>query len=271
VERWDRGGDPEPELREAVAAFQQAITLAPEQGFGQNNLAGAYLQQAEYEETLARDPSASLDQAEVAIRAALERIPGRAGPWAILGAIQWMRAQRDAARGRDPTPRLKLAEDTLADSLRLNGKGSIAWRYVGEVAATRAGWEAAHGRGPEAQFEKAAQAFERAGSLDPLNLELRLRLAEVLRELGVRLGQTAKATTALAKARSNVEAVLAARPHWAQAVAVRAAVLAAMAEGADPGAATSLRDEARSQLSDALRDNPKLSAKWEPLAAALRR
>ncbi|HVE85360.1 MAG TPA: protein kinase [Myxococcales bacterium] len=260
MDGWDRGEEPMPLVEEALKAFAQAVALAPGQGFGQANAGAAFTVRARYQAALGNDPSGSLAQAEAASREAVERLPKQAILWVNLAAVQVLRARQDLKAGKDPAPPLGAAQEALDTALKLNPKLARAWQTLGEARAVRGEWAAAHGRPFDPAFQEAAEAFERAAQIDPGDATIHLSTASGLRTWGLcRTRAGAEARPPLEQARAAAEAALRARPRWAEAMAVRAAILGALAPAAG---GTPALEEARQQLAGALRVNPHLVPQW---------
>ncbi|WP_426734457.1 protein kinase domain-containing protein [Myxococcus faecalis] len=249
---WERGGDPEPSLREALESFEQAIALAPAQGYGQNNVGEVHAWRARMRVLEGRSPEAEVKAARIALKDALEKVPDLAPPWMNLGTALLAEAEWRRARRRPVEPVLTEAVQALRRALTLNPKQAQAWRELGEALALEA-----LAKGDAESLTQVEHAFEQALALEPTQPEHRLAFARFCLAWGQRPG--ASDARRLERGRVLTQEVLAARPTWPRARALRAGLLLASTETG------SSHPEARELLSRALGDNPHLTRAWSPL------
>jgi serine/threonine-protein kinase len=267
---WDRGADPEPALAQAQAAFEQAIAVAPDQGFGFGNLGAARIRRAELQRAQGQDPRAELRAAAVALRIALDRIPDQPQFWAKLGHADAILAARDLATGIDPQPSLDRAAAVLDRALRKNPRSAEALCARGEARATRAERNARRGHGKAGEFTAAAEAFEQAIALAPIDLTYQVALARFC-ELWARFPRYERDPgAALRRGHALVDRVLAARPGWPDALIIRALLLLRQAEDANGDARRAYATEAANSFDVALTANPALARVWGPRAVRAR-
>src|SRR6185436_10891799 len=178
---WDLGRDPEPALREAQAAFEQAIAVAPEQGFGYGNVGEVFVQRAWLARARDEDPGASVTAAVDYLTQAIARIPTHPTFWADRAMAHTIQASYDLDHGRDPGPRLDQARSAVQRALDNNPNDAQAHLYLAETLALLARRNARQGRGAPADFATAAHAFEQAIELAPDNDEVRIAFGQFCR------------------------------------------------------------------------------------------
>ncbi|MCY1020138.1 serine/threonine-protein kinase [Pyxidicoccus sp. MSG2] len=222
-EAREHGGSPFPLLDEAEAAYARGLALAPKGGLGDNNLGEVHAWRARYQRELGGDPGPSARAAVEAYQRAIERLPRHAVPRANLGRVLHTLAAYELEHGKDPRPELSRAEEALRRALELNPRETEAWRSLGEVHTVRAGWLMRRRQAPDAELAAAEGAFTKALELAPDDGEARLAFGSFWRthaEWRAGTGQDAKAD--VERGLSLVEAALATRPGWAEAVELRA-------------------------------------------------
>lgn len=276
---WDHGQSPDPLLAEAQASFERAIAVAPEQGYGYHNVGEALARLARYQKDRGEDPTRTAKAAALAAQKAIERIPDHAGPWSNLGMIHAIVAGHELAEGRDPTPTLTRAREALDKALAQNPSSAQAHIYLGEIRGQMARWSARRGGGDPAGFNAAADALQKGMDLAPEELEHALLFGRFCLEWYAFLKQSGRdPSPALARGMALADRVLASRPEWADARALRAGLLLAQAESA--ARAEEGGDRHRSaalEFTRALSANPNLDKAWgrsrklaEKLAASIR-
>lgn len=237
-EAWERGEDPSPWLSRAQESYANAVTAAPQQGWGQNNQGEVHATRAMYQLILGEDPREELRAAEAAYAQALALLPGQAGPWANAAKVRATLAAFELERGAEPQASLARAEEALRKAFERNRDEPQAWLYQGEVQGLRARWLGKQ-RAPGAAeaFEQAARSYERALQLAPRRQDTRMALGHFYREWGLWLQETGhEASAPLKQGLALTDALLAARPSWVEAQVLRASLLwAAGAPEAPPG------------------------------------
>ncbi|NMO21072.1 serine/threonine protein kinase [Pyxidicoccus fallax] len=252
-EAWDRGADPFPILDRAQAACEQAIAVAPKQGYGQNNLGEVRTLRALYRWMLGQDPKADALAAERALSDALVLLPGMALPWANLARVHHLRAVLALEQGQDPAPALARAEAALREAFTRNPEELQAWLAQGRVLEVRARTFTSRGRRElaGAAFEEAARAFEKTLQQEPGQQEAQLAFGQFCRERALWMrasGQDPRPW--LEQGLEVADALLVARPGWADALLLRASLLST--ETRPP------LEQARKDLDAALARNPHL-------------
>ncbi|MFP2906206.1 serine/threonine protein kinase, partial [Pyxidicoccus sp. 3LFB2] len=233
-EAWDRGEDPEPLLRQAQDAFSAAIAVAPSQGFAHNNAGEVHAWHAEVLLGGTESPLPVVRAAEAALQRAVALLPDVPQPWMWLGAVHRVEAT-DAVRqgngpGRsltpDPALLLKRSTEALRRALTLNPGLAQAWLLLGETQAVEARWKARQGQGRDADFDVAAASFQKALDLEPTRPETKAAFARFCLTWAAWRGRSSlDATPVLERGLTLADAAVAARPSWAEALAVHGALL----------------------------------------------
>ncbi len=218
----DRGDDPLPLLDQAQQSFEQALTLDPRSIYAYYNLADVNAERAVYLHGRRRDPQPSALAAQRAAQGAWRLAPGHVFSLINLGhAAQLLAAFALDARG-DPRPHLTEAQERLRQALERAPGHVDALLYLAETRAVQARWQARQGRGADKDFEEAAQAYQQALKPSERLLDARLAFGRFCREWALWRQQAGLDPHApLKQGLELAEAVLAARPTWAEAQALR--------------------------------------------------
>ncbi|MCY1020971.1 serine/threonine-protein kinase [Pyxidicoccus sp. MSG2] len=265
-ETWERGGDPFPLLERARTACKQAIVVAPKQGYGQNNLGEMHAAGAQYLWLLGKDPEADVRAAEAAYREALSLLPGMARPWVNLAGVHHLRAVLLLERGRDPGPAVARADEALREAFARNPEEAEAWLYRGRVHEVLARGLTSRGQRERAReaFDRAARAFEKALELMPERQDFQLAFGQYCRERARVAPTFGEAPGAwLERGEKVADALLAARPEWADALLLRAGLRRLREAGAlSAEGPRAWREQAPEDLDAALARNPQLKHEW---------
>ena len=252
-EAWDHGGDPFPGLARAEQAARQAMEVAPQQGFGHHNLGEVHAERALYRGLSGEEPLAELQAAEAAYLKASELLPGDAHSVASRARVHAMRAAFELEHARDPRRSLERAEAALRQAFERGAREPLAWLTQAEVRGLRARWLARQRQARAEHFEEAARSFEKTLELAPRRLDYRMAFGHFCREWASwRRHAGLDPLPALERGLTLADEVLAARPHWADALLLRASLRE------EAGAR-----EARADLERALALNPHLAAWWK--------
>jgi serine/threonine-protein kinase len=261
---WERGDDPEPLLEQARESFARAIDAAPNQGFGYDNMGEMFVERAWFQRARDQDPVASVTAAVQWLTRAIELIPDHPTFRSDLGMAHAIRAAYDLEHGRDPLPSLAQASAAIAIALEKNPRDAQSLLYLGETRALSARLRARQGHGKAGDFEQAGRAFQQAIDVAPQNQDYQLALgnfcrmwAEFQRDMATDSGPTTLRGLAL------VDQVLALRPDWPDARALRASLRLFQAK-ASPRSAKQREQAslAAADLSGALTANPALESAW---------
>ncbi len=269
---WDEGRDPDPLLEKARAAFERAIAAAPDMGDGYGNLGLSFCLKAEFDRVRGRDPTAGAEAAAAALGESLQRIPGNPQ---FLGTLGWARAilaARALEQGHDPGPHLDEASDAVRRALEHNPNDPFALLSLARTRATLARFQAARRQGKAEDFEAAAEAFRKAIVAAPGNPDAQVEFGHFCRAWASWAAESGEdASGPLREGLSMADGLLALRPGWPDARALRASLLLLEAEGeARPENRRALAASAAADFDAALAENPNLEKAWEGAAGRAR-
>jgi tetratricopeptide (TPR) repeat protein/predicted Ser/Thr protein kinase len=218
----DRDENPLPLLDQAQQSFEQALTLDPRSIYAYYNLADVNAERAVYLHSRGRDPQPSALAAQQAAQGAWRLAPGNSISLINLGHAAQLLAAFALDDQGDPRPHLSEAQERLRQALERAPGHVDALLYLAETQAVQARWHARQGRGVDKDFEEAAQAYQQALKPSERLLDTRLAFARFCRERALWRQQAGLDPHApLKQGLELVEAVLAARPTWAEAQALR--------------------------------------------------
>ena len=269
---WDEGKDPDILLDQARAAFARAIAAAPDQAFGYANLGLSFCIKADFDRARGRDPTAAATAAVTAIGEGLQRMPGRPLFLGMLARAQTILAARALEQKRDPGPHLDVASDAIRRALERNPNEPGALLSLGHTRATLARFRAARRQGRAEDFEAAAEAFRKAIVIAPDDQDAQIDFGHLCRAWASWAGEASKdAAGPLREGLALAGGLLAARPGWPDALALRASLLLAEAEGsARPEERRALAASAAADFGAALAQNPNLEKAWGGAAGRAR-
>jgi|GEM_PF-200964 len=234
TDAWERGGDPAPFFAEARASFNRAIAAAPEQVFGYNNRGEIDRRRGEQARATGDQPAAiaAVQAALAAYQEALVRSPDDTLPLANIARAHLILAGVALDRGRDPALELTATDVALTKVLSQNPEDTGARVTQAAVLALRAEGKARRGRAQPSDFAAAGAAFDAvlAEAPDP---DFELEAAEFKRVTATWLARAGlDAAPARSRGLALVESLLATRPTWAAARALRGGLLLLQAEAA---------------------------------------
>jgi eukaryotic-like serine/threonine-protein kinase len=269
---WDEGRDPDPLLDQARAASERAIAAAPDQGHSYSVLGWSFRLRADFDRARGRDPTAAAAAAVTAFGEALRRIPGNPRFLGHLGRAQSILADWALEQGRDPGPLLDEASATIRHALERNPNEHVALLSLGHVRATLARARAGRRQGKAEDFEAAAEAFRKAIAAAPGEPEARVDLGHFCRAWASWAAEAGgDARGPLREGLALAEGLLATRPGWPDARALRASLLLLEAEGsARPEERRALAASAAADFGAALAENPNLEKAWGGAAGRAR-
>jgi serine/threonine-protein kinase len=271
-EAWNRGVDPAPLLREAQGVFEQLAVVAPEKDLGIMNLGETLTQVVDYERARGEDPRPSAARALASLQGAIEKFPDAAAPRANLGKVHALLAAYEFERGRDPEGALALAFPSLIEALKRNPEDGQSHRFLGDARATRASYRGKKGRGTSDDLDEAEMEYRKAIEAAPGDQETRIAFGHFCRvRAEVERAAGRDPDPALQRGLAGVEAVLKARPEWADARALRGSLRLVQAEGLAAEARRAQASQALSDFEAALATNPNLASRWKDRGAAARR
>jgi serine/threonine-protein kinase len=265
---WDRGDDPGPLLDEAQAAFQKAIAVAPEQGYGYNNVGEVLVQRAGFQRAQGEDPRASVNDAVAMLNQALSKTPNHPTFRANLAMAYSILADYDLDHGRDPQPSLRSAAAALQPALDKHSTDAGVEIYAAETQGLLVRLEARRGGARTADFQLAAGKFEQALALDPDNEDHALLFGRFCRAWAMFERETGgDPGPALIRGLALVNQVLEHHPRWPDAVVLRASLSLVQARGRDAAGRRASAEQAQQDFDAALTANPSLKRVWAGEAA----
>ena len=266
-EAWTRGEQPFQLIEQALAAFNEAIALAPGQGDGHHNVSEALLQRAVYQRALGQSPVSSLQEAMKEAREVIARNLLAAGK-CNLGRAWLLLAASELDQGRDPDQNLNQAAAELRMALEHGPSLANAWQYQGETQAL----QARRRPDPDAAFAEAEQSFQKAIEQAAVQHYYKLAYGRFCQEWASWRAEHGKdPALQLQQGLKQADDVLRTRPHWPDALVLRAHLRVVQAE-AFPAAAGRQQwlSQALKDLEQALGANPLLKREWESLYKKVR-
>lgn len=225
-----------------------------------------------YERARGADPGPAVEPALSAIQRAVEHLPDAAAPRANLGMVHALVASFELEAGRDPEPSLSRAFPALAEALARDPEDRQSHLYLGEAKGTLALSRAKKGRFLAADFDEAEREYRRAIELAPEDQSGRVAFGHFWRMRAA--AERAAGQDPLPSSKRGLEiagGLLAVRPDWAEARALRASLWLQEAEG---GPAADRRTAAEKALTDfeaAFAASSNLEARFRGQAALARR
>jgi serine/threonine-protein kinase len=261
---WDRGGPPEPELEQAMAAFQVARAQAPDHPFAHANLGEVHLWRAVYQRARGEAPGRSVRAAVDLLQQGVQRMPGNADFLVSQGWAHQVLAAFTLEHGGDPTRSLDQASEALEQALKLNPRHERAWLHVAETRGLRARWLGRGGRPAAGSFEDAAAAYQKAMELAPGRPAYRLAFGHFQRWWALwRKSAREDPGPALKQTLELADGLLRTRPHWHAARLLRASVLAELGRAAaSPTEKAEWEARAAEDLRQAVQANSNLEHEW---------
>ncbi|MFO0591531.1 MAG: serine/threonine protein kinase, partial [Polyangiaceae bacterium] len=259
---WDRGEPAEPLLLQAKAAFERAIAIAPDQSLFRDSLGLAHLARARCVRSLGGDPEEDLASAEAAFKEAVGLHADDALAWAHVAWVHVVRAERALDRATDAAPALASATAAIEKALAANPNEPDAHLALGEIGRLKARALARRGTASEAEYQRASEAYKKSLELAPNDQDARVMIAWFDREWAAwRVDQRRDARPIVDEALDMLAPVLTARPAWADARALRGALLLQRARAANEGA-REIATKATEDLDAALQTNPNLERRF---------
>jgi serine/threonine-protein kinase len=262
---WEIGGDPRPYMTQAKEAYRRAIALAPDQVFGYQNLGDLLIWKARWEG--GATATKALGEAEGLLRKGLRLAPGHVGSLANLGRVSAVRIEDTMRTGLDPMPYLTMGEAALARGLAQDSRDRDSLQYLGELRFAATKWKVLHHRADKVDFEQAASAFNSALKVVPDSIETYLALAN----LHLCRAQWERTTgkdsrRSLATGRDFLKRVLAIRPRFGEALALKGALDLEEAEVLQSGDRVKKGQESLSSFNDAFKLNQNLVKIWKSIS-----
>jgi eukaryotic-like serine/threonine-protein kinase len=165
--RRDRGLDPRPALREALALYEQGLAISPDLPNLHNEVGSAHLDAALAARDAGESPLPHFERAERAFERALAVAPEQGFADNNLGEVYAERAAHLKAEGQDPTPSLRRAEAAYRKALaKLPGQAVIG-SNLAHALNLAASADLARGLDPSPRLAQADEALRRAIAQNP--------------------------------------------------------------------------------------------------------
>ena len=205
-----RGADPRPDLKEAIAGYRRALALVPDFAFAHGNLGVSLVTLARAEMDRGSAPRASLDEAVDALERTVQLLPGAPSVHGLLADAHLARAELAYLEGGDPSAELAVARRENASAVGTNTAPDPEDRVrEGDVALLEGRQALATGRPVAAFVAEALRAFARAARQDPTTVSGPLGIAKAhLLEAGARLHAKDDPTASLSAARDALAAAV---------------------------------------------------------------
>jgi serine/threonine-protein kinase len=270
-EAWDQGSDPSPWVAQSQAVFEKARLLAPGKLFAYSSLGVVNARRAAYQLAREENPLTSLRAAQQFYRQALERAPQNAQTWSNLGRSFQLLAAFELEQGGDPRKNIAEAFAALRHALGLTPSNAEARAYLAEVQALEARWKARQGQAQPQDFATAEASFRSALALAPKDQDIRLAFGRFFRERATWQKQMRQPShLSLEQGLKLVDTLLEERPHWADALLLRASLTLTREEGAAPPETRAL-DQTRKDITQALASNRNLEREARHLLSRLKK
>jgi eukaryotic-like serine/threonine-protein kinase len=225
-----RGRDGASDLAAGIAALERAIALSPSYVTAHNSLGMAYWTLAEAEVAAQHDAGPSFARAQASFERVLELDPSRATALTNLAGMLAVKARWQLHTGADPTATLALARSRNEKQL-----AAFPWDHHvtgADLELTAAAWAMRSGGNPEPALVAASRDADAAARLAGEEADSHRVLAGVARARVAQLmaaprPDRARVAAEVDRGLGHVGRALAANPRLAQAMACRAALLAA--------------------------------------------
>jgi serine/threonine-protein kinase len=266
---WDRGDDPGPLLEQAQAAFQRAISVAPEQVFGYDNVGEILVQRAGFERARGEDPSTRVSEAVAMLNPAVEKMPNHPTFRTDLAMAYSILTEYELEHGRDPQASLRSAVAALQPAQERHSNDPTVQTYVAELHGLYARLAARQGRGKTTEYQQAFQEFEHAIALNPDNDEHAILFGQFCRAWAAfERDAGADPAPALTRGLALANQVLAHHPRWPDALILRARLTLVQAQRArDAAERRAQAVRARQDFDAAITANRSLNHVWAGEAA----
>ncbi len=224
--RAGTGDDPMPVYREALAAAERAVAVAPESGPARRAHGDALLYLAEHRRRLGEDADDQLAAALAAYQRAVALEPAYVKGYNGLGLAAVDRAEVEAARGLDPSATLAAGITALQRAVELYPGYTHAHNNLGILHRLRAEHLLATGRDPRPALADAAGGYARAMASNPRYSYAANNLGNVHRlEAEYLLGRGVDPSEAVAAALDAFREAAERNPAWAYPPVNRGSVL----------------------------------------------
>ncbi|HUJ63647.1 MAG TPA: protein kinase [Kofleriaceae bacterium] len=182
---WERraGLDWIASLERAIACSDAVLALDPNDLTGNNNMGEELAARAEAEHERGGDPWPFLERALAHVAKASAIDPSAAAPLVNLGSQHELEARWQIEAGKDPSAALATATAALAKAQGLSHDDLTELPIECDLELDRGVWQVHAGTSPADAFGKARAACEHALELDPPNVALNEKTADLLRAI----------------------------------------------------------------------------------------
>jgi len=177
-----RGEDPRSLVRQAIASFDRAISLAPGFAYAHTTRGIGYYDLGRDAVKRREDPTAFFDTAAQSYRRAMTLNPGWTLPRSSLAEVLLARGEWEASAGRDCAGTLDTAIVEAEPLLNLDDAAS-RHELMGSIHAARADCARSAGRPSRSFVEKALAQYRLALQRTPGEKGLRLKVSALERRL----------------------------------------------------------------------------------------
>ena len=165
--RFNRGGEPDSELEQALALYRQGSAINGKLPAFHNALGGALLWKAELAWDAGREAEPLLDEAQAAFERARAAAPQQGYAYNNLGEVHAWRALFQYRRGEDPTPSAQAALEAYAQAIERMPKQAQFQVNPAKVYHTLALRALKQGGDPSPELKRASEALRQALELNP--------------------------------------------------------------------------------------------------------
>jgi serine/threonine-protein kinase len=262
---WDHGGETAPLFDEAQALFDKTILLAPNKHFAYSSLGALHAWRAVYQLARGENPTANVRASVRDYQQAITKVPGNVRPRAGLGRSWRILAEYQLGEGKDPSQSLEQASAVLHEALRLDSHYPDTYLHLAEVQRLQARSKARQRQARLEDFALVAATLQRGLDLTPKDQDIRLALGRLYRDQATWQQETKQECLAsLELGLTLANALLQERPHWADALLLRASLTLARLE-VTARSDTQALEQARKDIERALERNRHLAREAQHL------
>jgi len=264
-EEWDHGGETAPLFDEAQALFDKTILVAPNRHFAYGSLGALHAWRAMYQLARGENPTANVRASVRAYQQAITKVPGNVRPRAGLGRSWRILAEYELGEGKDPSQSLEQASAVLHEALRLDSQYPDTYLHLAEVQRLEARRKVRQRQARPEDFALVAATLQRGLDLTPKAQDIRLALGRLYRDQATWQQETKQECLAsLELGLTLANPLLQERPHWADALLLRASLTLARLE-VTARSDTQALEQARKDIERALERNRHLAREAQHL------
>jgi serine/threonine-protein kinase len=176
---WERGGDARPHWKNALARYEQGLSVHDTSESLLLNKGQALAQLAQSEWDHGGDPFDSLARAQAVFEKTCLVAPENYFGYSSLGSLHAWRAMYQLARGEDPTSSVLASVAVYQQAIARVPKHAQSRALLGRSWKLLAAFELERGRDPRKSLAEASAALQGALEVSPKSPEALLQLAEV--------------------------------------------------------------------------------------------